>query len=104
MPAALIRLPCFLTDTAGQSLLSSLDAALTRGSLNPDSASPVALTSLPVAGDVTAGSLTLVLTCQVFVCRQDNTCTQHRQQFVQVVNVSPAGLAHHRALAVLEVK
>jgi len=84
--------------------LSSFPADLTKGSLHLDSTSPKALTSLKLASDVTSSSLTLVLTCQVFVCRQDDTCTQQRQQFVQVVNIVPSGLADHTALAVLEVK
>ena len=31
------------------------------------------------------------------MCRQDDTCTQQRQQFVQVVNIVPSGLADYTA-------
>ncbi|KAL8563259.1 hypothetical protein ACOMHN_046842 [Nucella lapillus] len=90
-------------DKATRTLLNSMPSNLTKGSLSVDAQSPETLTSFRIDPNVTANSFVMVLTCQVFVCHQDNTCTQHRQLFVQRVTLSPNGANKHISLAVLEI-
>ncbi|KAK7485866.1 hypothetical protein BaRGS_00022861 [Batillaria attramentaria] len=92
-------------DTSGQSILLSLPETCTKGTLSVNSQhSQQRLTSLQLPKDTSVSSLTLVVTCQVFVCHPDDTCTQQRRQFVQRVNVKADADLERIATLVMDVK
>lgn len=98
--------PLSVSDEETQSVLSSLPSFTSSGSLCLSNiAQKMQLVSLDLPSDIPDISvLLLVITCQLFICRDNNTCTQVKEQRLQCVNIKKDGVQQENIEIGLDVK